>query len=150
MTTEANKALIRQQFELLGAGDLRGAAGLWSAAALNHGRPIDPAGIEKVYASLRAVQESHTLHEMVAEGEWVSVRTTCHGVHAAEPAFAVNSGIFTGLPPSGRSYTVQHLHLFRVVDGRILEHWACRDDLGAARQIGLELRPQSRESESRS
>lgn len=144
MTSDANKALIRQQFELLGSGDLDGAAGLWASQALNHGRPVDPTGIGKVYSSLRSLKETHTLHEMISEGEWVAVRTTCHGVHSAEPAFPVNSGIFSGLPPTGREYTVQHLHLFRVVGGKITEHWACRDDLGAARQVGLELRPTNR------
>jgi lactoylglutathione lyase len=143
MTTEANKAIVRRQFELLGAGDLQGAADLWASRSFNHGRPVDPAGIAKVYASLRAVEETHTLHEMVSEGEWVAVRTTCHGVHTAEPAIPVNGGIFTGLAPTGGEYTAQHLHLFRVVDGKITEHWACRDDLGAARQLGLELRPQA-------
>ncbi|MDE1853287.1 MAG: ester cyclase [Thaumarchaeota archaeon] len=37
--------------------------------------------------------------------------------------------------------SVQHIHLFRVVDGKIVEHWANRDDLGAARQVGRELGP---------
>ncbi len=31
--------------------------------------------------------------------------------------------------------------LFRIVDGKIMEHWANRDDLGIAKQIGLGLRP---------
>jgi ketosteroid isomerase-like protein len=141
MGAEENKAVVNRQFELLNAGDVEGAAGLWAPQSLNHGRKVDPKSISKVYESLRALQETHTLHEMVAEGDWVAVRTTCHGTHSAEPAIPVNSGIFTGLKPSGRSYTVQHLHLFRIVDGKISEHWANRDDLGAARQLGLELRP---------
>jgi predicted SnoaL-like aldol condensation-catalyzing enzyme len=27
------------------------------------------------------------------------------------------------------------VHIFRVVDGRLAEHWAVRDDLGVQRQI---------------
>jgi ketosteroid isomerase-like protein len=141
MGTEENKAMVNRQFELLNAGDVEGAAGLWAPESLNHGRKVDPKSISKVYESLRTLRETHTLHEIVAEGDWVAVRTTCHSTHSAEPAIPVNSGIFTGLNPSGRSYTVQHLHLFRIVDGKISEHGANRDDLGAARQVGLELRP---------
>jgi predicted ester cyclase len=141
VSAEENKDLVRRQFELVNSGDSRGAAALWAPESWNHGRKADRAAMEKVYRSLVALHETHTLHEMVADGEWVAVRTTCSGVHAQEPEIPVNGGIFTGLRPTGRAYTNQHLHLFRVVDGLLTEHWAGRDDLGVARQIGLELRP---------
>ncbi|MCI4352597.1 MAG: ester cyclase [Thermoplasmata archaeon] len=140
MGVEENKELVRRQFELLNAGDTGGAAGLWAAEAFNHGRKTDPRGISRVYESLHAVNETHTLHEMIAEGDWVAVRTTCKGVHTAEPELPVNGGIFVGLKATDRIYSVQHLHLFKIVDGKLVEHWANRDDLDAARQIGLVLR----------
>ena len=28
------------------------------------------------------------------------------------------------------------LHLFRVEDGQLAEHWACRDDVGLLHQLG--------------
>ena len=34
-------------------------------------------------------------------------------------------------------FSVQHIHIFRVVDGLIAEHWARRDDLGHLRPLGL-------------
>ena len=144
MTTEQNKEVVRRQFELLNKGDVHGAASLWAPVCFNLGRQVDPQRIESVYASLKQVEETHTLHEIVAEGEWVAVRTTCRGVHAATPTIPVNSGIYTGVPPTGKQYTVQHMHLFRVVDGKLVEHWANRDDLGAAHQIGLELKSATR------
>ena len=141
MSLEQNKALVRRQFELLSVGDVQGAANLWAPESLNHGRATSPHDMAKVYESLRSLHEEHTLHEMIAEGDWVAVRTTCRGVHSAKPELPVNGGMFEGLTPNDRSYTVQHIHMFRVVDGKLAEHWANRDDLGAARQIGLELRP---------
>jgi predicted SnoaL-like aldol condensation-catalyzing enzyme len=27
------------------------------------------------------------------------------------------------------------IHIWRVVDGKIVEHWACRDDLGVLEQL---------------
>ncbi len=139
MGTEANKEIVLRQFDLLNAGDTKGAAALWSDESFNHGRKVSPKQLEMVYEMLKQLHERHVLHEMVAEGEWVSVRTTCDGVHAAK--VMVNSEIFAQVEPSGRKYQVQHMHLFRVVDGKLKEHWASRDDLGAARQVGLELRP---------
>lgn len=140
MTAAENKEIVRQQFDLVRAGDAVRAAALWAPVSYNHGRKVDPDGLRRVYESLISLHESHTLHEMVAEGDWVAVRTTCQGVHSAKPELPVNGGIFEGIPPTGRSYSGQHLHLFRVVDGRITEHWATRDDLGVAKQIGWELR----------
>jgi predicted ester cyclase len=143
MGIEENKALVRRQFEFLNEGNIDGAAGLWAAESLNHGRKADPARLAKVYGSLHALHERHDLHEMIAEGDWVAVRTTCHGDFAERPELPVNDGIFSGVEPTGRTYSVQHIHLFRIAAGKIVEHWANRDDLGAARQIGLELRPSS-------
>ena len=40
------------------------------------------------------------------------------------------------IPPSGKHFSVRHVHLYRVTDGRITEHWAVRDDLGLLLQIG--------------
>lgn len=143
MGTEENKSVVRRQFQCLSEGDVEGAAALWASEGLNHGRKVDSAGITRVYESLRALQERHTLHEMIGEGEWVAVRTTCSGIHAASPQIPVNGGIFTNVTPTNRPYRVGHIHLFKIVDGRITEHWANRDDLGAAVQIGLTLRPPS-------
>jgi predicted ester cyclase len=141
MTTTDNKEIVRRQFELLNSGDSHGAAALWADESWNHGRSVDRAALEKVYGSLCSLHETHTLHEMIGEGEWVAVRTTCNGIYSQEPEIPVNGGIFSGLKPTGRSYTDQHIHMFRVVDRRITEHWANRDDLGVARHLGLELRP---------
>ncbi len=138
MGLEENKDLVRRQFELVSSGDAKGAAALWAEDASNHGRRVNPASVEEVYASLCLLKERHVIHEMIAERDWVAVRTTCQGVHGAK--VRVNGGIFAQVEPSQRPYEVQHIHLFRIVDGKIVEHWANRDDLGAARQVGLELR----------
>jgi predicted ester cyclase len=142
MTAEENKEIVRHQFELLNAGDAKGAAALWATDSYNHGRKVDAKQLESVYESLNLLQERHAIHEMIAEGEWVAVRTTCAGIHTARISL-VNSGIFADIEPTMRKYNFQHIHLFRIVGGKIMEHWANRDDLSAARQVGLELRPAS-------
>ncbi|MGA8092275.1 MAG: ester cyclase [Thermoplasmata archaeon] len=143
MGTEENKEIVRRQFEYLNEGNVASAAALWAPESFNHGRKVGRADLSKVYESLQSLQERHVLHEMIAEGDWVAVRTTCSGIYAVSPKIPVNSGIFTGSRPTGRSYQVQHIHLFRVVDGKLVEHWANRDDLGAATQAGFALKPTS-------
>jgi predicted ester cyclase len=41
-----------------------------------------------------------------------------------------------GLPPSGKSYAVSEIHIFRLRDGRIVEHWREADTMGMMRQLG--------------
>jgi predicted ester cyclase len=42
------------------------------------------------------------------------------------------------MPPTGRRFSVQHMHMYRVADdNKLAEHWACRDDLGQLAQLGL-------------
>ncbi|APE10448.1 ester cyclase [Rhodococcus pyridinivorans] len=38
--------------------------------------------------------------------------------------------------PTGKSFAVRQAHWMRVADGKIVEHWAVRDDLGMAKQAG--------------
>ncbi len=42
---------------------------------------------------------------------------------------------FAGQEPTGREIVAEAVHIFRVADGRLAEHWAVRDDLGVIRQI---------------
>jgi predicted SnoaL-like aldol condensation-catalyzing enzyme len=38
-------------------------------------------------------------------------------------------------PVSRRATAWTFIHIWRVVDGMIVEHWACRDDLGLLAQL---------------
>ena len=43
----------------------------------------------------------------------------------------------SGVAPTGKFFQVQHMHMFRVLDGLIAEHFANRDDVEMMRQLGL-------------
>jgi predicted ester cyclase len=60
----------------------------------------------------------------------VALMTISRTLHKELQAFG-----FT-FPASGRSYTITHVHIYRIVDGKIREHWAVRDDLSMLRQLG--------------
>jgi predicted ester cyclase len=55
----------------------------------------------------------------------------------------VNGGMLVGVPPTGRHFEVQHIHLMQVRGGKIVEHFANRDDLGMMKQLGLLPTPDS-------
>ena len=50
-------------------------------------------------------------------------------------------GPLMGMPPTGRSVRTNHMHLVRFRDGKAVEHWGARDDLGTMRQLGLVVVP---------
>ncbi|SED29237.1 nogalonic acid methyl ester cyclase / aklanonic acid methyl ester cyclase [Streptomyces sp. 2224.1] len=52
-----------------------------------------------------------------------------------------HTGDLVGLPPTGRRFAAEQLHLCEVVDGRIRNHREWRDDLGCLRQLGLPALP---------
>jgi predicted ester cyclase len=68
---------------------------------------------------------------MVAEGEFVVAFMTI-------PRTVSQDVRLFGFPIAGdgRSYTVRHVHIYRIVDGKIREHWALRDDIDMLRQLG--------------
>ena len=59
------------------------------------------------------------------------VRVTLRGTQTGPLPFAR-----LPLPASGKPVTTEQIHLFRVANGKIVEHWAGRDDIGVLRQLG--------------
>jgi predicted ester cyclase len=46
-------------------------------------------------------------------------------------------GEFFGTEAGGRRVEAEHVHIWRVAEGRLAEHWMVRDDLSVLRQLGL-------------
>ncbi len=68
------------------------------------------------------------VRECLVDGDLVAYRAEVTGTHR---------GPILGIPPTGRSFRVQHMHMLRLRDGRACEHWATRDDLGMLQQLGV-------------
>jgi predicted ester cyclase len=70
-----------------------------------------------------------TIEAMVAEGDTVAVRVLSEGT---------NLGPLNGVvPPTGKRFSARQSHWYRVVDGKLVEHWATREDLAAMLQLGV-------------
>lgn len=88
---------------------------------------------------LRAAFEGlhYDIHHAVADGDLVVVNSTMNGRHTAPWAVYDEAGqVDTVFPPTNRTFAMTQSHWFRMEDGQIIEHWANRDDLGMARQLG--------------
>jgi predicted ester cyclase len=46
-------------------------------------------------------------------------------------------GEFLGKPATGKEFAVEQIHIWRIEDDKVIEHWSVRDDLGQALQLGF-------------
>jgi steroid delta-isomerase-like uncharacterized protein len=138
-STEANRALAEQFHEAFNRGDLDAAASFFAEDCRNHGRKVGRAGVRLVLGEIKTnfPDARLTMVHSVAEGDWVVVRCNYSGTHRGSSRLPVDGGMLVGLPPTGRSFEVQHIHMYCVRDGKIAEHFANRDDVGMMRQLGL-------------
>ena len=65
---------------------------------------------------------------ILAEGDLVAARWTTTGTH---------TGRWADVPPTGRTMTFSGVNVFRFEDGKVVELWNHRDDLGLMQQLGV-------------
>jgi predicted ester cyclase len=137
MSADDNKLLVQRGFqELMNRGQLDVADELVSEDFLNHEAPPEaprgPSGLRFIVTMLRTAfpDLQFEVADLIAEGDTVVARTILQGTH---------DGHFTfwDIPPTGRRFVQEQIHIFRFVDGKAVEHRAVRDDLGMLQQLGV-------------
>ncbi|KAM3094329.1 ester cyclase [Phormidesmis sp. 146-35] len=96
--------------------------------------PLDSEGFKQFGLSfyLAFLEGQHVFDQVIVEGDKV---VTC-GTFAA-----THLGEFQGLPASGKRIKLSVMHLDRVADGKIVEHWGQGDALGLMQQLGIIFLP---------
>ncbi len=134
MAEEENKAIVRRTWkELFNQGKLATADELIAASFLNHaapGSPLGPASFRQLVMFYRNAfpDVKFTIEDMLADGDKVVMRNSFSGTH---------EGMFMGIAPTGKRVSQEQIHIVRVVNGQVVEHWAVRDDLSLMRQLGV-------------
>ncbi|HEX5414562.1 MAG TPA: ester cyclase [Chloroflexota bacterium] len=138
MSTEANKALLRQFFAY--ADQSAAGEDIWHHAAeivaptfranVPGAPPLDFQGFRQFVEAFNAGFPGyrHDIEDMIAEGDKALARITWYGTHR---------GAFQGIPPTGKSAAMAGMNLIRVEDGRIAETWAIFDVMGMLQQLGV-------------
>ena len=90
-----------------------------------------PPGREGLRAGMRRAgaglsEARFTIDDMIAEGDQVAVRVT---------SSARQTGPFMGLEATGNRYSIEEIHIFRIRDGRLVEHWHQFDKMGLMQQL---------------
>lgn len=139
---EQNKILIQQIQKAVERHGITAQADFFAEQSINHGTPVTREDVRAVLQDIALTFPDVKLEPLniVAEGDWVVMRCTFSGTHRGMGQHPfVHEGLLTGIPPTGKSVRVQHIHMFRLRDNQITEHWANRDDIGMMRQLGLPL-----------
>jgi steroid delta-isomerase-like uncharacterized protein len=135
-TLEANKAVVRRFIdEIFLKGDFSAVDELLTEDFAAHTWGPMPPGRDGLKQAIERVSKgisdpSMTIDDVVAEGDRVAVRLTSSATHTGE---------FRGMPASGRRYEIGEIHIFRLRDGRVSEHWHQADFLGMMKQLGASL-----------
>ena len=133
MTIEENKALVRRFVdEIFVHGSVDAVDELLADDFVGHTWPGPADGRTNLKQAIERVSQglsdpSFTIEDMIAEDDRVAVRLTASARH---------TGTFMGMPGSGRTYEIGEIHIFRIRDGKFVEHWHQFDSVGMMRQLG--------------
>jgi steroid delta-isomerase-like uncharacterized protein len=132
---EENRAVVRRFNEgvqrFFQTGDLSALDDICAPDFVHHGPGIPPDldGFKQMVPIFRSAfsDVEVDIEDLIAEGDRVVDRITVRGTH---------SGDFMGIPPSGKQWEMQEIHIARIVDGKIAERWTMVDMFGLLQQIG--------------
>lgn len=132
MSTEANKDLIRRYIAAVDRGDVRALDEFIAPHFVDHspfpGTTGDLVGLRQVFAIFqKGVPGTHTIDDLIAEEDKVAGRITGSGTH---------SGEFMGISATGRKVETSGIAIWRIENGKIVEHWSQVDGLGLMQQLG--------------
>jgi lactoylglutathione lyase len=127
------KEVVYEMFRRRQAGDGTALDDLVAADMVNHA--AGPQGREGLRQILRTIDVdlgpiAVEQHHLIGEGDLVAQHLTLHGTHRAS-----TMPLLADTTVSGRPTAWTFIHIWRVSDGLLVEHWACRDDMGLLEQL---------------
>ena len=97
---------------------------------VSHDLPSDPAALKGFIGGFHSAfpDGQITIEQMIAEGDTVALRATFHGTQ---------TGQFQDIPPTGKAVTVPAQDMYRLIEGKIVEHWGGPNQLRLLQQLGV-------------
>jgi predicted ester cyclase len=134
MPTDDHKTLGRNIIAAINAGDLAALDTVFATAYVDRspfpGATPDREGFKQGLARFRSVFPDlrYTIEDEIVVGDRLVHRLTAKGTQKGE---------FMGIAPTGKQATWSEIHIGRVVDGKVVEHWGVGDQHGMMEQLGL-------------
>ena len=138
MSLEQNKAIVLQFYKAFDRQDIELGRKLMSADIIARGLDTNPLkGCDAVmqYGAMMFAafpDGHHILDEVVAEGDRVVTRGIFQGTHQGE---------LMGIAPTGKQVTFSVVHIDRLENGKIIEHWGQGDVRALMQQLGIVFLP---------
>ena len=132
MATEDNKALVQRFFdEVINQRNLAALSQFVSPGGVTRtappGMPQEPNQFLTLY--LNAFPDAKvTVEDLLADGDKVVARVSLRATHQSA---------FRGIAPTGKQITAMGIHIFRIVNGQMVEHWGLTDRLAVLQQVGV-------------
>lgn len=138
MSLEQNKDLIRYFYvEVWNKGNLDAADEVFAPDYARHDlRPGNalsgPEGQKRIAGDFRsAFPDLHMdVDLLIAEGDLVMARWTTQGT---------NTAAWGSVPATGKQIKFSGVNIFRIANGKVVELWNHRDDLGVMQQTGAAI-----------
>ena len=134
MTTETQKMIERIPLEVINNNKFELIDEIYAPNYVEHtpqpGVPPTREGFKQTAMALKkAFPDLHyTIDDVVDGGDKIVHRLTASGTM---------KGDFAGMPASGKSATWTEIHIGKVVNGRLTEHWGVIDQLSMLVQLGF-------------
>jgi steroid delta-isomerase-like uncharacterized protein len=131
MSSEQNKVTVRRFYdEVINQKNLAVLDELYGDKYVSHDLPSERAALKRFIGSFHAAFPDGriTIDQMIAEGDAVALRATYRGTQ---------TGAFQDIPPTGKAVTVPAQDMYRVVEGKIVEHWGGPNQLSLLQQLGV-------------
>jgi predicted ester cyclase len=135
MSTDYNKEIVRRYRVVHAANELDQLDEIVASDLITHnllpGLPPSLAGGKMAHTLTVASFPDYSViteGDLIAEGDKVVERWTGGGTFTGAPYF--------GTPATGKRFSVTGISIYRIAQGKIVEHWAEADFLGAAQQLG--------------
>jgi predicted ester cyclase len=135
MGREESESVVRAFYDALARRDLEAIQPLIAPGFVNHAAR-DAVGPEAFAQLGLLIDETfgadaeRTIEDLFAGEDRVCVRERMRGHHRAS-----SLPLFDGIPPTGVPIEWTFIHIWRVAGGRIVEHWAERNDLALRRTV---------------
>ena len=133
--SEANKAIVRLYREIHNTNQLERLSEVLSQDFIPHtfmpGLPWNGLESAKLVHSLGVASFPDmkvTTEDLIAEGDRVVERWTQTQTHTGEP--------FMGIPASNKPIVMTGMSIYRIANGKIVEHWGNMDFFGMMAQMG--------------
>ena len=134
MTTINQRMIERIPLEVLNNGNFGLVEELLSPDFVEHtpqpGFAPTRAGFKQTATALKVAFPDlrYTIEDSIESGDRIVHRLTASGTM---------KGDFMGMPATGKRATWTEIHIGRVSDGRLTEHWGLVDQLGMLVQLGV-------------